>query len=114
MFIGLSPYIGFHTLMAIFASYAFNLPIYPLILGAYITNPLTLVIVYAFLYKLGVIITGVQLSEIDWSNISFSILLHNLKTLFWPLFVGCHVAGIIVSFITYFMVYYIIKKNRVK
>ncbi len=112
MFIGLSPYVGFHTLLAIFFSYAFNLPIYPLILGAYITNPLTLVIIYAFLYKLGVMITGVQFSNIDWSNITFSTLLVNLKTLFWPLFVGCHVTGIIVSFFTYFVVYYIIKKYR--
>ena len=112
MFIGLSPYIGFHTILAICASYIFNLPIYPLILGAYITNPLTMVIVYAFLYKLGVIITGVHISEIDWSNMSFSILMNNLKTLFWPLFVGCHIAGIIVSILTYFVVYYIIKKYR--
>jgi uncharacterized protein (DUF2062 family) len=114
MFIGLSPYIGFHTIMAIFAAYIFNLPIYPLILGAYITNPLTLVIVYAFLYKLGVIITGVHFSNIDWSNITFSVLLNNLKTLFWPLFVGCHLAGFVVSLFTYIVVYYIIKKNKVK
>ena len=112
MFIGLSPYLGFHTLLAIFFSYVFNLPIYPLILGAYITNPFTLVIIYAFLYKLGVIITGVQFSSINWSNMTFSILMDNLKTLFWPLFVGCHLTGIIVSFFTYIVVYYIIKKSK--
>lgn len=105
--IGLSPYVGFHTLLAIAISYLFNLPVYPLILGAYITNPLTLIFIYAFCFKVGVILTDSDISIIiDWSNLSWDMMIHNLKELLWPLFVGCHVVGLLAGILVYFIVYY--------
>lgn len=113
MIIGLSPYIGLHTLLAIGVSYLFKLPVYPLILGAYITNPFTLVIIYAFCYKIGAMITGTSfIISINWSHITFSDLIANMKGIFWPLFVGCHVTGVFVAVITYFIVYYIVKTYK--
>lgn len=113
MLIGLSPYVGLHTVLAIAISYVFKLPIYPLILGAYITNPFTVVIIYAFCYKLGVIITGVHFHmDISWSEMTFSNLMANMKGLFWPLFVGCHTLGAIFAVFTYFFIFYLVKKYR--
>jgi uncharacterized protein (DUF2062 family) len=113
MLIGLSPYLGFHTLLAVTISYIFKLPVYPLILGAYITNPFTIVIIYAFLYKIGLMLTGIHVHfNVDWSNLQWTDLYNNLKELFWPLFVGCHVTGGILAVFTYFIVYYIVKKYR--
>ncbi len=56
--IGFSPYMGFHTVLAIGISFIFNLPLYPLIVGAYITNPLTFIPLYTLCYKFGELITG--------------------------------------------------------
>lgn len=57
MVIGFSPYLGFHTILATIFSMWLRLPIYPLMIGAYITNPITIPPIYAFLYKVGVVLT---------------------------------------------------------
>jgi uncharacterized protein (DUF2062 family) len=113
MIIGFSPYIGFHTVLAIGISYFFNLPVYPLILGAYITNPITIVFIYAFCYKVGLILTDTNVDIVlDWSKLNWDIMVHSVKQILWPLFVGCHLIGILVAIVTYFVVYFIIKKYK--
>lgn len=113
MIIGFSPFIGFQTLAAIGFSYFFRLPVYPLILGAYVTNPFTMVFIYAFCYKVGIFITDVEvIYNLDWSNMTLSIIIHNLKQFFYPLLIGCTVVGAIVAAITYIVVYYIVKKYK--
>lgn len=113
MIIGFSPYVGLHTIAAIALSYFFNLPIYPLILGAYVTNPITLIFVYAFCYKVGLILTDTNVDIVlDWTKLNWDIMLHNVRQIFWPFFVGCHVVGFVVAVITYFVVYFIIKRYK--
>ncbi|MCB4204718.1 DUF2062 domain-containing protein [Deferribacterales bacterium Es71-Z0220] len=113
MIIGFSPYVGFHTVLAIAFSYFLNLPIYPLILGAYITNPITLIFIYAFCYKVGLILTDTNVDMVlDWTKLNWDIMLHNVKQVLWPFFVGCHIVGVFAAIITYFAVYFIIKRYR--
>ena len=47
--IGISPYVGTQTYIALFVSSYFNLPVYPLMIGVYITNPVTIYL--CFYYK---------------------------------------------------------------
>ncbi|MGA1846866.1 DUF2062 domain-containing protein [Deferribacter abyssi] len=112
-FIGFSPYFGFHTVMGIAVSYIFNLPIYPVILGAYITNPITVLFIYAFCYKVGLILTDIKVNiSIDWKHLTFQDMFNNVKEVFIPFFVGTHVVGIIAAFIVYIIIFYIVKKYK--
>lgn len=109
--IGMSPYVGTHTYLALLVSGWFNLPIYPLMIGAYITNPFTIPFIYGITTKVGMIVLGRTLSiNFDWSSISFHTLLEAGKTLFLPFIVGTHICGLILAMITYPLVYFIAKR----
>ncbi len=112
MVIGFSPYLGFHTLLATIVSLGLRLPIYPLMIGAYITNPFTIPPIYAFLYKVGVILTDSNKKDLNWNIHSFSELITLAKNILWPLFVGCHVFGLVAGVVTYFVVKYLLIKYR--
>jgi uncharacterized protein (DUF2062 family) len=107
VFIGFSPYIGFHTALAICLSFVFNLPMYPLLLGAYITNPITMVFIYAACYKLGSLIVGSQEIYIDWKNVTSEELFAAAKSFLVPFFAGTHILGLFFGIFTYFVIYYI-------
>lgn len=111
--IGLSPYIGTHTYLALLFSGWFNLPIYPLMIGAYITNPFTIPFIYSFTTKLGLIMLGRNDTfTFDWKHISIHSLLAAGKTLFLPFIIGTHTVGLICAILTYFIVYYLLKRYR--
>ena len=108
MFIGLSPYVGTHTYLALLCAGYMNLPIYPLMLGAYITNPITIPFIYAFTTKVGLIVLGQDDAfSFDWHHITISSLLDAGKSLIIPFFVGTHLVGLICAVITYFVVYFV-------
>jgi len=111
--VGFSPYIGFHTVLAIGFSFIFNLPLYPLIVGAYITNPLTFIPVYTLCYKFGEFITG-RTAEmpVNFSDMSLTTILTTAKSFIFPFFVGAHLLGLILGAITYILSYYLVKKYK--
>lgn len=112
--IGISPYIGAQTYIALFVSSYFNLPIYPLMIGVYITNPITIPFIFAFTTKVGLMLLGMDSSFIfDWDNVTISSLFEAGKTLFIPFIVGTHFVGIVCAFFTYFIIYFIAKKYKV-
>lgn len=112
--IGISPYIGAQTYIALFVSSYFNLPIYPLMIGVYITNPITIPFIFAFTTKVGLMLLGMDSSfTFDWDNVTISSLFEAGKTLFIPFIVGTHFVGIVCAFFTYFIIYFIAKKYRV-
>jgi uncharacterized protein (DUF2062 family) len=111
--VGFSPYIGFHTVIAIGLSFMFNLPLYPLIAGAYITNPLTFIPVYTVCYKFGTWITGKEACmPVDFAHLDFETLTNTAKTFIVPFFVGSHLLGLILGVFAYILTYYIVKKYR--
>lgn len=107
MLIGVSPYLGFQTYMAVAVASYFNLPIYPLIIGVYITNPITIPFIYAFTTKVGMMLFGMESVNIDWANISFFDILSAGKSLILPFLVGTHFVGLVSAIITYFIVLFI-------
>ncbi|MDE7169801.1 MAG: DUF2062 domain-containing protein [Mucispirillum sp.] len=111
--IGISPYVGTHTYLALFFSSFLNLPVYPLMIGAYITNPVTIPFIYAFTTKVGLIVLGMDDSfSFDWSNITLSSLFEAGKTLLLPFIIGTHLCGIICAVIAYFSTYFIAKRYK--
>ena len=83
--IGISPYVGTQTYIALFVSSYFNLPVYPLMIGVYITNPVTIPFIFAFTTKVGLILLGMDSTfTFDWNNVTLSSLFEAGKTLFIP------------------------------
>lgn len=111
--IGFSPYIGFHTVLAIGVSFIFNLPLYPLIVGAYITNPFTFIPIYTLCYKFGEAITG-QTAEfpVDFSQLTFKTVSTTARTFLVPFFTGAHLLGLILGFFAYILTYYLVKTYK--
>ena len=67
--IGISPYVGTQTYIALFVSSYFNLPVYPLMIGVYITNPVTIPFIFAFTTKVGLILLGMDSTfTFDWNR----------------------------------------------
>ncbi|ADD69012.1 Protein of unknown function DUF2062 [Denitrovibrio acetiphilus DSM 12809] len=113
IFVGFSPYIGFHTMLAIGMSFIFNLPLYPLIVGAYITNPLTFIPIYTICYKFGEYVTGTTAEiPLDFADMSLNTILTTAKNFAIPFFVGAHLLGLIIGAITYILTYYLVKKYK--
>lgn len=111
--IGFSPYIGFHTVIAIGVSFIFNLPLYPLIVGAYITNPFTFIPIYTLCYKFGEMITG-QTADfpVNFSDMTLTTVLETAKSFIVPFFAGAHLLGLILGAIAYILTYYLVKKYK--
>jgi uncharacterized protein (DUF2062 family) len=58
LFIGMTPFLGFHTAMAIMFASLFKWSKIAAGLGVFITNPLTAPVIYTLTYRLGVLVTG--------------------------------------------------------
>ena len=112
--IGISPYVGTQTYIALFVFFYFNLPVYPLMIGVYITNPVTIPFIFAFTTKVGLILLGMDSTfTFDWNNVTLSSLFEAGKTLFIPFIVGTHFVGIICAVLTYFIIYFIAARYKV-
>ncbi|RMG72828.1 MAG: DUF2062 domain-containing protein [Nitrospirae bacterium] len=107
VFIGLSPFIGLHTLLALVLSSLLGLNRMVTLSGAYLTNPWTIVPIYTFCTWFGIKITGYEQSmpDIDFHSINILNLFRALKSLLWPFFVGTTLVGVVCALISYLIVY---------
>ncbi|MDR0454653.1 MAG: DUF2062 domain-containing protein [Deferribacteraceae bacterium] len=113
MLVGISPYVGLQTYIAIACSSLFKVPIYPVIIGVNLTNPITIPFVFTLTTKFGMWLLNMDITvKIDWSDMNLKTLLSTGKSFFLPFMVGTHVAGIILSVFTYLLVYYIMKMYK--
>ncbi len=89
VFIGMSPFLGIHTILGVIVAWLFRLNTFAIITGVYITNPWTIVPIYTFSTWVGVQCLGLQqiIPKIDWSTITFSKFLNELTPLLMP-FIG--------------------------
>jgi uncharacterized protein (DUF2062 family) len=113
VWIGFSPYIGLHTILAFTFSYLFRMPIYPLLMGAHLSNPITIPIIYPIATELGMYILNVHANfDFDWKNISVKTLWEKEKPILFSFWLGLHIMGAALSVFTYFVSYHIIKRYR--
>jgi hypothetical protein len=114
VFIGMSPLLGFHTLLGFAIAWIFRLNPFALLAGVYITNPWTIVPIYTFSTYVGAQCLGLEqmIPEIDWSNLSFINLLNDLEPLLMPFILGTLLIGTIASIISYIIIYLAAKKIR--
>lgn len=103
----MSPLIGFHTILGLFAAWLLRLNRLITLVGVYVTNPWTIVPIYSFGTWIGARIIGMDtiIPEIDWSHITFIGLLQDFRPLLLPFLVGTTSTGIISAACSYFLIY---------
>lgn len=114
IFVGMSPLLGFHTLLGIFLAWQLKLNKLVTLVGVYVTNPWTIVPIYTFGTWVGTKILGVEgiIPAMNWSHMTLKILLDDFKHLLIPFIVGSMVTGTVAALLGYFLIYGAIKRNR--
>jgi hypothetical protein len=104
--LGVSPFIGFHTLIALAIAWVFRLNRVVLLTAVWITNPLNLVPIYTFCIWLGARLLGVEVdfSHLDVAGLTFLKIVGELKQLIMPFFLGSTIVGILSAVVSYFLV----------
>ena len=124
VFIGVTPFYGIHTLLALAAAVVFRLNKVATVTGAWINLPWFAPFVYGFCLKLGEALLSGDFSSFSWSSVAAfaegaRAYLHtsplesagDLWRLMWdmlfvaskPLFVGTFVVGLLAGVVTYFV-----------
>ncbi|MBI4823123.1 MAG: DUF2062 domain-containing protein [Nitrospirae bacterium] len=116
VFFGISPLIGLHTILALISAWLFRLNRLATIVGVYITNPWSIIPIYTFCTWVGALLIGTDrvIPNIDWSHITLSSLVSELKFLLLPFVIGTIVVGVVSSVLSYFIIKKAIEKNRGK
>ena len=116
VFIGFSPFFGLHTLLGLLAAYLFRLSRAATVTGVFVTNPISLVPIYSFCIWLGMVITGVEMSDVilklNWKSMTLFTMKVELEALLLPFFVGTTVSGIVGAFISYYGVRFYVQRER--
>ncbi len=113
VFIGLSPYIGLHTYLVVLCARFFRIPLPPLLIGSWISNPLTIPFIYFTTTKFGMWLLNYRIQfDINFADLTIKHLLNTGRALIIPFFVGTQVVCVILGVFTYFITYYILKRYR--
>ncbi|MCX7913959.1 MAG: DUF2062 domain-containing protein [Thermodesulfovibrionales bacterium] len=114
IFIGMSPFLGFHTSIAFVVAWVCNLNKFITIVATYITNPFTIIPVYAFSTWFGAKLLDVEdiLPDLNWAEVNFFQILQGMQSLLLPLIVGTFCLGLIFSLAGYIAVYMAVRKYR--
>lgn len=106
VFLGMSPLIGLHTILALISAWIFKLNRLAAIVGVYITNPWSIVPIYTFCTWVGALLLGMDrvIPKIDWNHITLNGLLNELHYLLIPFVLGTTVVGIISAVLSYFII----------
>ena len=114
VFIGMSPLLGLHTILGLFAAWLLRLNRLITLVGVFITNPWTIVPIYSFGTWLGARITGMDniLPAIDWSNITLLGFLRDFRPLLLPFIIGNTAIGLISAVVSYLLIYKAAKNYR--
>ncbi|MDI6744345.1 MAG: DUF2062 domain-containing protein [Thermodesulfovibrionales bacterium] len=112
VFIGMSPLLGFHTILGIAAAWIFGLNRIVTITGVYITNPWTIVPIYTFSTYIGAQCLGIKqvITQIDWAHVTSGNFGHELKPLLMPFVFGSLLVGFISAIVSYFIIYHVVKR----
>lgn len=117
VFIGMSPFLGIHTILGIICAYLLRLNKFVTIVGVYITNPWTIIPIYTFSTWFGAKILGMDrvIPSFDWKKITLSMILSELGPLLKPFVIGTLFVGSISAIISFVILYHLVRKrNEVK
>jgi uncharacterized protein len=113
VFIGMSPFLGIHTVLGILVAWLFRLNKLATIIGVYVTNPYTIIPIYTFGTWVGVKCLGINtfIPAIDWRHISVSTLMNEFSSVLKPFIVGTLLIGVLAAILSYILVYNVTKRR---
>ncbi len=117
LFIGMSPFMGFHMIAALFFAAILKWNKLSAVIGVWISNPLTAPLIYGSTYFTGArILNFFREKEISLRrNFDFRSIesyFDNAPDIIWALITGGIVIGILVALIGYFISYFAIVEYR--
>jgi len=106
VFVGFSPLIGFHTLLALGAAWMFRLNRLVTISGAFVNNPWSMIPLYTFSTWIGTIMFGTELkvADVDWHSLTLGTLVNDLENLVMPFIVGSTAVGFLAAVLSYVII----------
>jgi uncharacterized protein len=119
IFIGMTPAMGFHTVIAVFIVTLFKGNKISAALAVWITNPFTAPFIYSITYFVGAKAMGLtrvyKLSDV-LSSSTFIDIFKKTPEIFGAMTIGGFIIGIPLSLISYYFIYYTISKyqNEIK
>ena len=114
VFIGMSPFLGIHTVLGILVAWLFRLNKLATILGVYVTNPWTIIPIYTFSTWVGTKFLGIDaiIPEMDWKHMTLSRILNEFSLLLKPFFFGTLLIGTLSAILGYVVIYRITKRRN--
>lgn len=114
VFIGMSPLLGLHTILGLFAAWLLRLNRLITLIGVFITNPWTIVPIYSFGTWFGAKITGMNkiIPVINWTDITLLGFFKEFRPLLLPFIIGNTAIGIISAVVGYLLIYKAAKNYR--
>ena len=111
VYISISPFFGFHTLLAILLSVVFRLNKVAAIIGSWMNNPWTLALVYYADLKIGCFILG---NDVKFNIRPFTLehYLNSGKYVFFDILVGSIVLGVVAGLLSYVVLRFILERRR--
>lgn len=106
-FVGILPFLGLHTMMAIGCAHLFRLNTLVVVLGSNVSNPLTFPFILIISAQIGSLILNGGLLPLDFSSD-----INVVKTYVLPTLIGSLLLGIVVSVASYFIVLRVVKRFR--
>jgi len=103
VFIGMTPTVPLHTFLAVLIAFLLGKSKLAAALGVWISNPFLLPFVYLLDYEVGRIITGTNPPSFMVSDFSIHNLIELGWDIFYPLFVGGLVMGLVMAIPSYFV-----------
>lgn len=116
-FIGMTPFLGFHTVLAVMLAALFKWNKIAACVGVFITNPFTAPLIYPLTYKLGSMVTGFS-DPSQWQKLFESggviSLVKNSPMILVDLFFGGMIIGLPMAFIVYYVALNALSRAKIR
>jgi uncharacterized protein (DUF2062 family) len=112
LFLGISPLLGVHTVMALVVAWIFRLNKVVILTGVFVTNPWSIVPIYSFCIWVGILLLGTENINpgLQGRPLSMIDLYGALGNLMMPFVVGTVLVGTVSSALSYFVVKGVIQR----
>lgn len=106
VFVGLSPFIGLHTILALVLAWIFGLNKIVVLSGVFVNNPWSMIPIYTFSTWVGARLLGrdILVADVDWRGITLGAIVRNLEYLLLPFVFGTLLVATICSLLCYIVV----------
>jgi uncharacterized protein (DUF2062 family) len=108
LFVGMTPYMGFQTAIAVFIAALFKWNKISAAMGVWVSNPLTAPLIYSITYYAGTIVMGGAAKYTPPEELSLTLIIQMLKKspdIFWVLTVGGVLVGLPLAIAGYYLSY---------